>query len=258
MLFISIQPITPGGGGSRQLCSRCQVLWKREKSPPYQGDFTLDCDSLLIARVPNSQVMLEIIQFKVELLGDYFSFANLTLKEQKLQVSSLLLSLPIFAKTVLLPYSISAREDQDPMSVSKHWRFSPTWKFVYLKARPEFCVFTQGWIEPRTRWLSELWGVGGDGFWVMVKPRSCNLVPPPQIIWGFQVALVVKNLPASAGDIRDAGSITGSGRSRRRARQPTPVFLPGKSHQEPGGLQTTRGVAKSQTRLKQLSMHLKS
>ena len=29
----------------------------------------------------------------------------------------------------------------------------------------------------------------------------------------FQVALVVKNLPANAGDIRDAGSVPGSGRS---------------------------------------------
>ena len=32
-------------------------------------------------------------------------------------------------------------------------------------------------------------------------------------IWAPQVALVVKNLPANAGDIRDAGSIPGSGRS---------------------------------------------
>ena len=29
---------------------------------------------------------------------------------------------------------------------------------------------------------------------------------------GFLVALVVKNLPANAGEIRDAGSILGSGR----------------------------------------------
>ena len=43
-----------------------------------------------------------------------------------------------------------------------------------------------------------------------------------------QVALVVKNLPANAGYVRDAGSILGSG--RRRAWQLTPVFLPGKSH----------------------------
>ena len=30
--------------------------------------------------------------------------------------------------------------------------------------------------------------------------------------WASQVALVVKNLPANAGDIRDTGSIPGSGR----------------------------------------------
>ena len=31
--------------------------------------------------------------------------------------------------------------------------------------------------------------------------------------WASQVALVVKNLPANAGDIRDASLIPGSGRS---------------------------------------------
>ena len=43
-----------------------------------------------------------------------------------------------------------------------------------------------------------------------------------------QVAVVVKNRPASAAD----GSLTpGSGRSPwRRAWQPTPMFLPGESH----------------------------
>ena len=46
-----------------------------------------------------------------------------------------------------------------------------------------------------------------------------------------QVALVVKNLPANAGDARDSGSIPGLGRSPwRRKWQPTPVFLPGESH----------------------------
>ena len=40
-----------------------------------------------------------------------------------------------------------------------------------------------------------------------------------------QVMLVVKNLPASAGDIRDVGKIPW-----RRKRQPIPAFLPGKSH----------------------------
>ena len=33
------------------------------------------------------------------------------------------------------------------------------------------------------------------------------------LVWASQVALVLKNLPANAGDIRDEGSIPGSGRS---------------------------------------------
>ena len=49
--------------------------------------------------------------------------------------------------------------------------------------------------------------------------------------WTFQVALVVKNLPANAGDIRDTGLIPESGRSPGGgAWQLTPVFLPGQSH----------------------------
>ena len=48
------------------------------------------------------------------------------------------------------------------------------------------------------------------------------------------MALVVKNLPANSGDIRDVGSIPGEvevGRIPwRRAWQPTPVVLPGESH----------------------------
>ena len=43
---------------------------------------------------------------------------------------------------------------------------------------------------------------------------------------------VVKNPPANAGDIRDSGSILGSGRSPGEGKwQPIPVFLPGKSHE---------------------------
>ena len=46
-----------------------------------------------------------------------------------------------------------------------------------------------------------------------------------------QMELVVKNLPANAGDIRDMDSIPGSGRSSRGGySNPTPVFLPGESH----------------------------
>ena len=46
-----------------------------------------------------------------------------------------------------------------------------------------------------------------------------------------QVALAVKNPPANARDIRDTGSIPGSGKIPwRRAWQLTPIFLPGESH----------------------------
>ena len=48
-------------------------------------------------------------------------------------------------------------------------------------------------------------------------------------LWAFQVALVVKNLPAN---VRDSGSIPGSGRSPRGGydNPSIPVFLPGESH----------------------------
>ena len=41
---------------------------------------------------------------------------------------------------------------------------------------------------------------------------------------------MVKNLPANAGDIKDAGSFPGWKIPWRRAWQPTPVFSPGESH----------------------------
>ena len=41
--------------------------------------------------------------------------------------------------------------------------------------------------------------------------------------------LVVKNLPASAEDVRDVGSILGWEDPLEEAWQPTPVFLPGES-----------------------------
>ena len=51
---------------------------------------------------------------------------------------------------------------------------------------------------------------------------------------GFPGGSVVKNLPATAGDVEEISSIPGLGSSWkipwRRARQPTPIFLPGKPH----------------------------
>ena len=46
------------------------------------------------------------------------------------------------------------------------------------------------------------------------------------------MAQVVKNPPANAGDVRDTGSFHPWVRKIpwKRARQPTPVFMPGESH----------------------------
>ena len=68
-------------------------------------------------------------------------------------------------------------------------------------------------------------------------------------IWASQVALVVKNPPANARDLRDLCSIPESGRFPwRRKRQLSPVFLPRESHGQ-GSL-----VGYSPWGLKQLDM----
>ena len=51
------------------------------------------------------------------------------------------------------------------------------------------------------------------------------------VLGASQVALVVKNPPPTAGDVRNTGSIPRLGRSPGEgAWQPTPVLLPGESH----------------------------
>ena len=66
------------------------------------------------------------------------------------------------------------------------------------------------------------------------------------------VMLVVKNLPATAGDIRDLGSIPGFDPwvrkiIWRRAWDPTPVFLPGESNGRGAWRAIVHGVPKSWT-----------
>ena len=71
------------------------------------------------------------------------------------------------------------------------------------------------------------------------------------------MVLVVKNPPASEGDLRDLGSIPGSGRSPREGKwRPSPAFLPGEFHGQRSLWATIHGVTKSQTRLKQLRTHV--
>ena len=72
-----------------------------------------------------------------------------------------------------------------------------------------------------------------------------------------QVAWVVKNLPANAGDIRDAGSIPGSGRYPVVGSGNHSSILAWRIPMDRGAWwATVHRVTKSQTRLKQLSMHM--
>ena len=73
------------------------------------------------------------------------------------------------------------------------------------------------------------------------------------MIHDFPGGLVVKNQLANAGNIRDVGSLCGSGRSPEG--HGTPVSLPGKSTGQELWWATVHRVTESRTWLKQLSMH---
>ena len=95
-----------------------------------------------------------------------------------------------------------------------------------------------------------------DGMW---NKRTCLLnwqhSGSPRIVQS-QVALVVKNLPANSGDIRDAGSIPRSGRSpRERHGNPLQYSCLGNPMDRGAWWATVYSAAKSQTRPKWLSTH---
>ena len=76
------------------------------------------------------------------------------------------------------------------------------------------------------------------------------------ISWTSQVALVVKNPPGNAGDIRDTGSIPGSGRSPGGGpSNPLQYFCLENPKDRGTWWATVHGVAKSQTQMKQLNTH---
>ena len=61
----------------------------------------------------------------------------------------------------------------------------------------------------------------------MDRALSCSVIV---LSGASQVVLVVKNPPASAGDVRDAGFIPGWEDHWRRAWKLTPIFLPEEPH----------------------------
>ena len=76
------------------------------------------------------------------------------------------------------------------------------------------------------------------------------------ILRTFQVALVVRNPPANAGDLRDMGSIPGSGRSPGGGYSTLLQYFCLENPMDRGAWQATvHGVAESRTRPQGLSMH---
>ena len=74
--------------------------------------------------------------------------------------------------------------------------------------------------------------------------------------WASQVVLMVKKPLANAGDIRDEGSVPGSGRSPGGGKGNPLQYSCLENPMDRGAWQTmVHRVAKSQTRLQRLSMH---
>ena len=98
-------------------------------------------------------------------------------------------------------------------------------------------------------------------FWIFdpfqCTPHSLQKTPPSiQKSGASQVTLMVKNLSASAGDLRDMGSIPGLGKSPRGEHgNPLQHSCQEKSMDRRAWRATVHRMAKSQIQLKQLSTH---
>ena len=78
----------------------------------------------------------------------------------------------------------------------------------------------------------------------------------PMYLMSFPGGAVVKNLPTNAGDIRDRGSIPGSGRSPGEGNGNPLQYSCLENPMDRGAWQATvHGVTKSQTGLEGLSTH---
>ena len=76
------------------------------------------------------------------------------------------------------------------------------------------------------------------------------------VFWASQVAQVVKNSSVDAGDSKRRGFDPWVGKiSWSRKGQPTPVFLPGKSHGQRSQTGHNHGVAKGWTQLHEYEDH---
>ena len=82
-----------------------------------------------------------------------------------------------------------------------------------------------------------------------------NILNPTSVLI-LQVALVIKNLPANAGDVRDTGSTPASGRSPERGHGNSLQYSCLENPMERGAWRATvHGIAQSWTQMKRLSTH---
>ena len=89
-----------------------------------------------------------------------------------------------------------------------------------------------------------------------VRHDWSDLAAAAMAFWASQVALVVKNLPANAGDIRDADSFPGLGRSPGGGHDNPFQYSCLENHMDKGAWwAAVQWVSKSQTWLKWLSRH---
>ena len=89
----------------------------------------------------------------------------------------------------------------------------------------------------------------------MPKCNSIHAICSTGVPWASLVALVVNNLLANAGDVRDTGLILGSGRPWRRAWQPLQYSCLENPMDRGAWQATVHRVTKSQTQLKRLGTH---
>ena len=82
---------------------------------------------------------------------------------------------------------------------------------------------------------------------------ACVVLNMCEYPWASQVALMVNNPPANAGDIRDTGSIHGWGRSPREGHGNPLQYSCLENPMDRGIWRASHWVAKSQTKLKRLS-----
>ena len=136
-----------------------------------------------------------------------------------------------------------------------------SYNYIQLSLSYWFCFFRENWPIRKLTSLPMMWRVtygtpdGSGHYWplALIFHTSLQIMHHPWLPGSLgtrqllhrasQVALVVKNPLANAGDGRDVGSIPVRKILWRRKWHPTPVFLPGRSHGQEAW------VAKSQTGL---------